>query len=583
MRRFLLLPIMAPNKLRRRIEQAKLLGTHLGSYFKHTLRPDVVAGLTVAMIAVPQSMSYAAIAGVNPIYGLYTAIIPAIIGSLFGSSNYLMTGPTNATALATASALLAIAGRPDYFEYVFALAVVIGLVKLVLGLLRLGGIVRYISNSVLTGFLAGAGILIIVNQLHTLLGLSRPVGANTLTILWDLMQHLPQANLHVLAIGLLVIIVLILAKRISPGLPRALLAIVLAGILVQVFRWDTQGVVLVRDLGCSLSEARLSFHVPAVPLERISSLIASAGAVALLGLVEAISIAKTIALASGQRINPSQEFVGQGLASLVGGFFQCIPSSGSLSRSGIAYGSGAKTRLTGVLAGVFVLLVLLAFSSLIGYIPVAGLAGVVVMSAYGLFDYRHLKLTWRSRTTSRIVLSVTFVATLLLPLYIAIYLGTLLSIGIYLYESGNIQLRYLTLNENGQVTEHSLEDLAVERPPIALINVEGTLYFAAVDDMENKLRALLQTGVKVLILRVRRLHLLASTGVIALRRIATSARDLGSTVLICGVTEEVGEILASSEFSSPVGVEPVFKASDILFESTSQALQRAREIIAEEK
>ena len=574
---------MSLNKLQRHTQQAKLLGTRLGSYFKHTLRPDLVAGLTVAMIAVPQSMSYAAIAGVNPIYGLYTAIIPAIIGSLFGSSNHLMTGPTNAMALATASALLAVSGQADYFEYVFALAVMIGLVELILGLLRLGGIVRYISNSVLTGFLAGAGILIIINQLHTLLGLSRPVGASTLTTLWDLVQKLPRVNPHVLATGLFVIVVLIWAKRISPRLPRALLAIILAGALIQVFGWDTHGVVLVRDLDCSLSEARLSFHVPTIPLENIGSLIASAGAVALLGLVEAISIAKTIALASGQRINPSQEFVGQGLASLAGGFFQCIPPSGSLSRSGIAYGAGAKTRLTGVLSGVFVLLVLLIFSSLIGYIPVAGLAGVVVMSAYGLFDYRHLKLTWRSRTTSRIVLGVTFVATLLLPLYIAIYLGTILSIGIYLYESGSIQLRYLTLNENGQVTEHSLEDLAAERPPIALINVEGTLYFAAVDDMENKLRALLQTGVKVMILRVRRLHLLASTGVIALTRIVTSARDSGVTVLICGVTEEVGEILASSGFASPMEVEPVFEASNTLFESTSQALRRAREIITEEK
>jgi len=575
---------MSRNKLQRHMQQAELLGTRLGSYFKHTLRPDLVAGLTVAMIAVPQGMSYAAIAGVNPIYGLYTAIIPAIIGSLFGSSNHLITGPTNAAALATASALLAIAGQADYFEYVFALAVMIGLVKLILGLLRLGGIVRYISNSVLTGFLAGAGILIIVNQLHTLLGLSRPMGANTLTILGDLVQQLPRANLHVLAIGLFVIVVLVLAKRISPRLPRALMAIVLAGVLIQIFGWDTHDVVLVRDLDCSLSGARLSFHIPLIPLKNAGNLIASAGAVALLGLVEAMSIAKTIALASSQRINPSQEFMGQGLASLVGGFFQCIPSSGSLSRSGIAYGGGAKTRLTGILSGVFVLLILLIFSSLIGYIPVAGLAGVVVMSAYGLFDYRHLRLTWRSRTTSRIVLSVTFAATLLLPLYIAIYLGTLLSIGIYLYESASIQLRYLTLNENGQVTEHSLEDIAAEHPPIALINVEGTLYFAAVDDFENKLQALLQTGVKVLILRVRRLHLLASTGVIALRGIVTSARDSGATVLLCGVTEKLGEILASSGFASPVEeVEPVFKASDILFESTSQALRRAREIIAEEE
>ena len=564
-----------------RSQKLRLLGTRISAYVRYRLRPDLVAGLTVAMVAVPQGMSYAAIAGVNPVYGLYTAIIPAIIGSLFGSSNHLMTGPTNATALATAGALAALAGRPDYFEYVFAMAVIAGLVGLILGLLRLGGLIRYVSNSVLTGFLAGAGILIIVNQCHSLLGLSRPLGANTLTVLWDLVQQSSQTNPRVLATGFLAIVVLVLCKRISPRLPRALLAIVLAGVVVRVTGWDSRGVALVSDLGRSLGKVRLAFHVPAISLENVESLLASASAIALLSRVEAMSIARTIALASGQRIDPSREFVGQGLASLVGGFFQCIPSSGSLSRSGVAYGSGAKTRLAGVLSGVFVLLVLLAFSRLIGYIPIAGLAGVVVVSAYGLFDYRHLKLTWQSRATSRVVLAVTFFATLLLPLHIAIYLGTLLSIGIYLYESGSIQLKYLTLNERGEFVEHSLEDIAAEQPSIALINVEGTLYFAAVDELEDSLQALLETGVKVMILRVRRLHLLASTGVLALKRIVTRARQVDATVLICGVTDEVNEILESSGLKSVAVADPIFRASDILFESTNQALRRAREIVTE--
>ncbi len=564
-----------------RSQKLRLLGTRISSYVRYTLRPDLVAGLTVAMVAVPQGMSYAAIAGVSPVYGLYTAIIPAVIGSLFGSSNHLMTGPTNAMALATAGALAALAGRPDYIEYVFAMAVIAGLAGLILGLLRLGGIIRYVSNSVLSGFLAGAGILIIVNQCHSLLGLSRPLGANTLIVLWDLVRQLSHTNPRVLATGLLAIAVLVLCRRISPRLPRALLAIVLTGVVVRVTAWDSRGVILVSDLACSLSEVRLAFHVPAISLENVGSLLASAGAIALLSRVEAMSIARTIGLASGQRIDPSREFVGQGLASLVGGFFQCIPSSGSLSRSGVAYGSGAKTRLAGVLSGVFVLLALLAFSRLIGYIPVAGLAGVVVMSAYGLFDYRHLELTWRSRATSRVVLAVTFFATLLLPLHIAIYLGTLLSIGIYLYESGSVRLKYLTLDERGAFVEHSLEDIAAEQPSIALINVEGTLYFAAVDELEDSLQALLETGVKVLILRVRRLHLLASTGVLALKRIVTRARQVDATVLICGVTDEVNEILESSGLKSVVGADPIFRASDTLFESTNEALRRAMEIVTE--
>jgi len=573
--------IMISNKLRQRAQRLEPLRTHIAYYIQHTLRPDLKAGLTVAMVAIPQGMSYAAIVGVNPIYGLHTAIIPAIIGALFGSSNHLISGPTNATALATASVLLAFAGQADYIEYVFAMAVITGLIRLILGLFRLGSIIRYVSSSVLTGFLTGAGVLLIINQLHTLLGLARPPGADTLTVLWDLLQHLSMINPYVLASGLFAIGVLLLSERISRKLPRALLAIVLSGALVQATGWDSRGVALVRDLG-SLAEARLAFHVPVIPLQKQLNLLASAGAVALLSLVEAMSIANIIALASNQRIKPSREFVGQGLASLVGGFFQCIPSSGSLARSAVSYSSGAKTRLAGAFSGVFVLLALLAFSRLIGYIPVAGLAGVVMLSALGLVNYHHLKLTWQSQATNRLVLSVTLIATLLLPLHIAIFLGTLLSIGLYLRESSNIRLSYLTLNEHGAFVEHSVEDCICAQTPIALINLEGVLYFAAADALEQQLTALLQSGTKVVILRVRRLRLLAGSGVSALKRIFSRASQLGIIILICGVTDEVNEFLESSGLKSVLGANRTFKASDALFESTHQALQCAREIVSGE-
>jgi SulP family sulfate permease len=573
---------MRLNKPRRLVQRLHPLRTHIGYYVQHALRPDLAAGLTVAMVAVPQGMSYAAIAGVNPLYGLHTAIIPAIVGALLGSSNHLITGPTNATALATAGVLLALSGQADYVEYVFAMAVITGLIRLILGLFRLGSIIRYVSSSVLTGFLAGAGILIIINQLHTLLGLARPVGANTLTILWDLVQHSTMVNPHVLATGLFAIGVLLLSQRINRRVPRALLAIVLAGVLVQVTGWNSRGVALVKDVS-SLDQVRLAFHVPAIPLQQQFSLLASGGAVALLSLVEAMSIANVVALASNQRVNPSREFVGQGLASVIGGFFQCIPSSGSLARSAVSYNSGAKTRLAGVFSGVFVLFASLAFSRLIGFIPVAGLAGIVTLSAYSLLDYRHLKLTWQSRATNRIVLSVTLIATLLLPLHLAIFLGTLLSIGVYLHESSNIRLSYLTLNVNGNFVEHSLEDCIREQPAIALINLEGVLYFAAADDLENKLNAVLKTGTKVLILRVRRLRLLAGSGVTALRRIFDRAKQLGATILICGVTDEVNQFLESSGLKAVVGINQTFRASEALFESTHKALRRAREIVPEEE
>ena len=348
------------------------------NYLQNSLRFDLVAGLTVAMVAIPQSMAYAAIAGVNPIYGLYAAIVPAIIGALIGSSNHLVTGPTNATALVTAGALIAVSGGAG-IELVFALAILSGLFRLILGVLKLGSIIRYVSNSVLTGFLAGAGVLIIINQLGNLLGIPRPAGAGTLTIVWELLRGLPQLNPYVLVTGLLAVTVLLVSKRISGIIPAALLAICLAGALVVVAGWQNQGVKLVSDLG-SLQNVGLTFHIPKVNLSNAQMLLASAGAIALLSLVESMSVAKAIGLSSGQRINASREFVAQGLASIAGGLFQAIPSSGSPSRSAVNLGSGAQSRLASAFSGVLVLLAVLAFSRLIGFIPVASLAGVVIVS-----------------------------------------------------------------------------------------------------------------------------------------------------------------------------------------------------------
>jgi SulP family sulfate permease len=361
-------------------------------------------------------------------------------------------------------------------------------------------------------------------------------------------------------------------------MPAALLAIGLAGALVAVTGWQENGVKLVRDLG-SLHSAGLVFHLPEVTLGEAQTLLASAGAIALLSLVEAMSVAKAFGLSSGQRINASREFIGQGLASIAGGLFQAIPSSGSPSRSAVNYDSGAKTRLAGLFSGGLVLVAMVLFARLIGYIPVASLAGVVIVSAYSMIDRHHLQLTWQSRRVSRVVLVVTFMSTLLLPLHLAIYLGALLSIGIYLYESSNLKLSYLTLNGNGGFVEHGLDDVLRECPPVALINVEGALYFGAVEDLEQHIEEILQRGVKVVILRVRNMHLLASTGVTALEGLITRAEQLGTTVLLCGITDEIEATLASSGIESMVGSRRTFRARETLFEATHEALRYAGTLV----
>jgi len=546
--------------------------------YLRSLRPDLLAGATVALIAIPQAMAYAAIAGVGPLHGLYTAIIPAIVGAALGSSNFVVTGATNAVALATASVLGAYEGMGNYAEYVFALAIVSGLTALVLGVLRLGSITRFVSNSVLTGFLTGAGVLIIINQLGTFFGVGRPRGVPPYQVVWYLVQHIGQLNPYVLVTGVFSIVVLLLLRKLDARIPSALLAIVFAGVLVQLTGWHGRGVKIASDLG-AIEQAGLVFHIPDVPRAELQSLIVRGGAVALLSLVERISVAKALGIATGQRVDSSREFVAHGLASIAGGFFKAIPSGGSPSRSAVNYNAGARTRMAASLSGVFVLLAVLAFSRLIGFIPTAALAGVVIVSAYKMIDRHHIKLTWQSRWSSRIVLSVTFLSTLVLPLHLAIYLGAFLSIGIYLYQSSHLKLTYLTQNGDGSFTEHNLAHLLEQKPEIAIVNVEGALYFAAVDDLEVYLDRLIEAGIRVIVLRLRRVRLIASTGVTALEGLIRYARQQGTSILLCGVSDKASETLTSSGVQNLLGEEHIFSADRTLFASTQAALDYAHELL----
>ena len=547
------------------------------TYIKGKIKFDLIAGLTVALIAIPQAMAYATIAGVNPIFGLYTAIIPAIIGSLFGSSNQLVTGPTNATALVTASILIVYADQSDYIEFVFLIAILSGVIRLILGLLGLGTIIRYVSNSVLTGFLSGAGTLIIINQLGNLFGLPRHHGKNSLIVLMQFFRGLEETNGYVLITGLLTIAVLFIGKKISRRLPSALIAVVFGTVFVYFTGWQNYGVNLIGDIK-TLTYVVPAFHIPELPIENVSLYISNAFALSVFSLVEAGSISKAIGLTTERKENPSKEFIGQGLASLVGGFFQCMPSSGSPSRSAVNLSSGAKTKMAGVFSGVFVLLAILTITNLIGYIPIASLSAVVIVSAISLFNKEQILLTWRSRIVSRVVLLATFLSTLLLPLQYAIYIGIILSILIYLVESSHVNITYLTVNKKGEFMEHELNEILRTNPEIAIINVEGALFFGAVSELEEKLDNIFKTGVKVVILRMRRMKHLASTGVSSLKILASRAEQQGIPLLFCGLSEEIETVFNASGLGAKIGSQMTFKATQILFESTTEAIKKAEEI-----
>ncbi len=550
-------------------------------YFRVEIRSDLAAGLTVAMVVIPQAMAYAAIVGINPIFGLFTAIVPTIVAALFGSFELLISGPTNPTALVTASVLIHYADRPDYLEFVLALAILAGIFNIVFGLLKFGKIIRYISNSVLVGFLTAAGVLIIGYQIGNLVGITVSKGSGLSGIVTRLVSGISEANPFSLIISVLSFIVMLALQKINRKFPAALVTIIIAGLFVFLTGWGPdQNIRLVSDYGLP-ETLGFGFHIPQVSFNEFFSLGISGAAIALFAFMETISIAKAMAQMTGDKLNPSREMIAQGMASFVGGFFQCMPSAGSPSRTVINVINGARTRFSAVIAGLSVLIFLLLFSGLIGYIPMATLSVIVIVSAAGLINVKLIQLTWQSSVKSRVVMVITFISTLVLPLEYAIYLGVLTTILIYLGESSHVNLSYIIEDETGEFIELPLEQVNSTEPRICIINIEGDLYFAAIEDLQNQIDIILNTRIKVLILRFRRAHLLASTGIMALDRLIKTAKDRGMEVLFCGLHEEVMEPLEGAGIKDSIGKANFFLANKKLFNSTHKALEKAREILEE--
>ncbi|MFW5713071.1 MAG: SulP family inorganic anion transporter [Brevefilum sp.] len=548
-------------------------------YIRTKFRSDLTAGLTVAMVVIPQAMAYAAIVGINPIFGLFTAIIPTIIAAFFGSFQLLISGPTNPTALVTASVLISYVNRTDYLEFVLGLAIIAGIFNIIFGLLKFGKIIRYISNSVLVGFLTAGGVLIISYQIGNLIGITFSKGGGIYEIITRLLSEIPNANPFTLIVSLISFFIMLLTKRINRKLPASLLTIAIAGLIVYFLGWGSeQNIRLVSDYGLP-ENLGLGFHIPQITLNEFISLGFSGAAIALFGFMETISIAKAMSQMTDEKLDPSREMIAQGLASFVGGFFQCMPSAGSPSRTVINVINGAKTRFSAVLSGASVLMFLLLFSGLIGYIPMATLSVIVIISAAGLINMNMIKLTWQSSIKSRSVMIVTFISTLFLPLEYAIYLGVLTTILIFLEESSHINLSYIVEDEDGDFIELPLQRAESQEPQIAIINIEGDLHFAAVEDLQNQIDQILHSSVRVLIFRFRRTHLLASTGIMALDRLIKTAHNRDMEILFCGLHEEVIEPLKAAGVTEKIGESRIFLANSKLFNSTQNALNKAKSIL----
>lgn len=486
------------------------------------IRRDTMAGLTGAVLVVPQGVAYALLAGLPPQYGLYTAIVPAALAALFGSSRQMVSGPTAALSIALFATLQPMAGTggTDYLSMVLTLTFVAGLFQLLLGLARLGVLVDLVSHSVVTGFTAGAAVIIAVNQVPYLLGLPSMASDGFLGLLPLLLESLRNAQGLPALIAAATIGGCLAIRRWLPRWPAMLLALVGASALAA---WlDPQGAVINRITAMPGGLPPLS--APDLTLDSLRQVTPGAIALGLLGLVEAAAITRAFAARNGERIDANQEFIGQGLSNLAGPFFSGYLSSGSFTRSGLNAMAGAGSPLAAVLSAVILVPVLLVAAPLLSHVPMAAMGGLLLVVAFNLIDRDSIIEAMRCSRAETAVLLITFASTLLLALEFAVYFGVLASLALYLRRTTRPPVLIKTLDQ----APARLQQTLVE-PETDVVRIDGSLFFGACETVDQQLEPLVAPNLVILAAGINFLDL---SGIHLLRKQAHRCQARGGQLYL---------------------------------------------------
>ena len=457
---------------------------------KQTTRADMIAGLTGAIIVLPQGVAFATIAGLPPEYGLYAAMVPAVIGALFGSSWHLVSGPTTAISIVIFSSVspLAEPGSAHYISLVLTMTFMMGVFQLIMGLARMGVLVNFISHTVVIGFTAGAAVLIAASQIKNFFGINIPRGSHFYEIIHQLVLQFGNINLYVTAVAAATLASGILVKKYFPKIPYMIAAMLIGSFfalaLNRIFGND---VTLIRTVG-ALPAQLPPFSMPDLSLDTIKQMSSSALAITMLALTEAVSIARSVAVRSEQRIDGTQEFIGQGLSNMLGSFFSGYASSGSFNRSGLNYAAGAQTPLAAVFSALFLAAILLMVAPLAAYLPIPAMAAILFLVAWGLIDFHHIHSISRTSRSETVVLFTTLLSTLFVELEFAIYVGVMLSLMLYLARTS--QPSVVPVVPSGEEGSYHFEDAQgrPECPQYRMVRINGSIFFGAVDHVQRALQ-----------------------------------------------------------------------------------------------
>lgn len=521
-------------------------------WHRSNLWPDLVAGLTVGLIALPQSIAFALIAHLPPAMGLYTTIVATIVGALWGSSNQMKTGPANAISILVLSVLLGIAppGTPEFIIAAGMVAVMAGIFQLVIGLARLGVLVNFVSHSVIVGFASGAAVLIAVNQIRPLLGLQFS-SQSLLGTFREIVTHLPETHWPTAILSLGTIALLLLLRKLNRKLPGPLISMVVASLVVFFLGLNKVGVDVIGQLPTGLPPL---VKLPLFNLNMIAKMSSGALAVGAIGLIQTTAIARSISNQTGQRVDNNQEFVGQGMANIAAGFFSGYPGAASFARSAVSLESGAKTALSGVFAGLLVLLAMLILAPLAVYLPRAALAGMLIVIAYGLIDWPEVVRIWHGTRGDTVIMLVTFLGTLFLSMEFAVLAGILFSFAFYLLKTSLPQV-YPVLPD--QTFKHFIRQSSDRPscPQLGIIKISGDLYFGAVNHIEETLLNHLadHPEQRFLLLRMHGVNNCDISGIHMLETIWQACRERGGELFLMKVQQPVLAIMQSTGFYDQLG------------------------------
>ena len=537
----------------------------LPNYRKADLSGDLIAGITVAMMLIPQAMSYAMLAGLPPYIGLYASVLPLIVYALFGTSRQLAVGPVAMVALLVASGVgtLAEVGSSEYIALAILLALLVGIIQLAMGVFRLGFLTNFMSHPVISGFTSAAALIIGFSQLKHLVGLDLPRTENIAITLWHTLSQVGDMNLAAVTIGAFGIVALIVIKRINPMLPGAMIAVIVSTLAVWLFELDTRfGLSIVGTVPAGFP----SFAAPDISYKAIVDLMPIAITIAFIGFIESIAVAKKIATQKRYEIDANKELVGLGLANLVGAFFKAMPVTGGFSRTAVNNNAGANTGLASIITAIVIGIALLLFTPLFYYIPNAILASVIMVAVFGLIDTQEVKHLWHVKRDDLAMLAFAFLATLILGVKTGILLAVAGSMVWFVVKTtrphyailgrlpGTELYRNVARHADAQTEDH-----------ILAIRFDAQFYYGNVSFLKETLKkaeAQMDKPLRTVVLDMSAINQLDSSAETALQELLTDYRARGVDLYLASLKGPVEEVMKRSGLYNSLGEPYICMTTD---------------------